>query len=380
MGKKNIKKRHSNSLADQQKGRKTTQLATSNGNHKQKEAANYSVDKLLDKAEQLIDEFNYELAQKFCQRALEHEPDSVRALETSASLLLELGNTESAKHCLGRAVEVCPDSGFSKYMTLGQLMEGASAVQCYQKGIELMLKEKQEKEAQEVAAAASCDDRPVTDRDISNAYCSIAEIYLTDCCFDEAAEEKCKEFVEKALAADGDNPEALQLKASFLLSKQEIEEAKELIKKSVSLWLPKLQASDTDTAGDAEFDAVEICPVPYSTRMQCAKILIEVEEYELSTDVSETLLDENDEVPDVWYLIGWANYLQGQDYYGNARHYLHKAKEVYVKVKYQDLALLGHIDELLKELGPGREEDTEGVKEPDVGLEIESSDDEEMDQ
>lgn len=32
-----------------------------------------------------------------------------------------------------------------------------------------------------VAAAACCDDRPVTDRDISNAYCSIAEIYLTDC-------------------------------------------------------------------------------------------------------------------------------------------------------------------------------------------------------
>ena len=49
-------------------------------------------------AEQLIDEFNYELAQKFCQRALEMEPDNVRALETSSSLLLELGDMESAKH------------------------------------------------------------------------------------------------------------------------------------------------------------------------------------------------------------------------------------------------------------------------------------------
>lgn len=47
-------------------------------------------------------------------------------------------------------MEICPDSGFSKYMTLGQLLEGATAIQCYQKGIELMVKEKQEREAQEV--------------------------------------------------------------------------------------------------------------------------------------------------------------------------------------------------------------------------------------
>ena len=47
-------------------------------------------------------------------------------------------------------MEVSPDTGYSKYMTLGQLMEGATAVQCYQKGIEIMMKEKQSKEAGEV--------------------------------------------------------------------------------------------------------------------------------------------------------------------------------------------------------------------------------------
>lgn len=35
-------------------------------------------------------------------------------------------------------------------MYLGQLFEGTQAVQCFQKGIELMLKEKEEKEALEV--------------------------------------------------------------------------------------------------------------------------------------------------------------------------------------------------------------------------------------
>ncbi|KAK7009586.1 TPR repeat-containing protein [Biomphalaria glabrata] len=336
-------------------------------------ANDHPIDKLLDKAEQLIDEFNYELAQKFCQRALEKDPDNLRGLETSASLLIELGNVESAKHCLGRAIELCPHSGFTKYMMMGQLLEGSSAVECYQKGIEIMLKEKEEKETLEVAAACK-NDRDVTNKDISSAYCAIAEIYLTDCCFDDTAENKCKEFTDKALEADPDNAEALQIKASYHLSKDEIEEAKELIKKSVSLWLPKLEAADTGNVADEEFDPVDTCPLAYNARVQCGKILIEVEDYELATDVLETLLDEDDEVPDVWYLIGWANYLQGQEFYSNARHYLLKGKEVYVKVKYDDAGLLTHIEELLTELGPEPEE-SESV-EP---LEIESSEEEDMD-
>ena len=34
--------------------------------------------------------YNYEMAQKFCQRALEIDNDNVRALETTATLLLEV--------------------------------------------------------------------------------------------------------------------------------------------------------------------------------------------------------------------------------------------------------------------------------------------------
>lgn len=50
------------------------------------------------KAQDCIDRFEYELAQKFCQRALETDSDNVRALEMSGSLLIDLGNLEAAKH------------------------------------------------------------------------------------------------------------------------------------------------------------------------------------------------------------------------------------------------------------------------------------------
>jgi hypothetical protein len=37
-----------------------------------------------------MDTYNYEMAQKFCQRALEIDNDNVRALEITATLLLEV--------------------------------------------------------------------------------------------------------------------------------------------------------------------------------------------------------------------------------------------------------------------------------------------------
>jgi kinesin family protein 5 len=44
-------------------------------------------------------------------------------------------------HCLQelrRAVALCPDQGFEKYMYLGQLLQGADALAATQKGVELL--------------------------------------------------------------------------------------------------------------------------------------------------------------------------------------------------------------------------------------------------
>ena len=62
----------------------------------------YSVEDLLGKASDLLDECQFDAAEKFCQRALEMDGDNVKALEMSANLLLERGELERAQHCLGR--------------------------------------------------------------------------------------------------------------------------------------------------------------------------------------------------------------------------------------------------------------------------------------
>ena len=64
----------------------------------------YSIEDLLSKASSLLEECQFEAAEKFCQRALEMDPDNVLALEMSANLLLERGEVEKAQHCLGRAI------------------------------------------------------------------------------------------------------------------------------------------------------------------------------------------------------------------------------------------------------------------------------------
>ena len=74
---------------------------------------------------------------------------------------------------------------------------------------------------------------------------------------------------------------------------------------------------------------------------------------QLAADVLSTLLEENDEDVDIWYLIGWANYRLGDEGKDAARSYLNKAKKLYKKTKCKDPDLLKHIDELLDALGSG---------------------------
>ncbi|ESP04239.1 hypothetical protein LOTGIDRAFT_237436 [Lottia gigantea] len=377
MGKNRFKKREKTSLEDRRKNIKETRNKENVA--VKKTSSTYSVDQLLDKAEEFLDNFDYDLAQKFCQRALEVDRENIRALELTGSVLLELGDQESAEQCFLRSVEISPEEGHAKYMYLGQLNKGADAIKYFSKGIELMI-QAQQKEAEIVGASNISEDKPVAPIDISNAYCSIAEIYMTDCCFDDSAESKCKENIESAISSDPNNAEAYQLKASYLLSLDQKQEGKEMINKSLSLWLPKAKCKEEELP-DTEFDPVQIVPLSFESRINTCRILIEVEEYQSAVDVAEGLLDENDEDPQVWYLIGWANYLQGEDYKNNARFYLNKAHKVYKKNNYDDPDLYKHIEELLQELPPGYDDDDDDdgglLHEQDLDA-IHSSDEEDM--
>ncbi|XP_026039392.1 probable assembly chaperone of rpl4 isoform X1 [Astatotilapia calliptera] len=368
---------------------------------KKKTAEKYSVEQLLQKTEECMDSFDFEMASLFCRRALDVEPTNLQVLDMLGHVSSELGDTQKAKEVFLRAVELSPDVGHSKYMYLGQIHTGREAVDYYTKGIQVLLNtlEKQGTTTALAGAAAPPDEDPElpTEKDVSVAYCSIAEIYLTDLCMEEGAADKCREFIEKALQYRHDNPEALQLMASYLFSTERNQEGKDYLLKSVGMWLPALkQRAASSSAGE---DIQNEIP-PYESRITTAKLLIESEEYEMAVDVLESLLEEDDEVVQVWYLSGWVCYLQlekakeQQEREGReateeekeegtalkeaARSYLTNAKKLYNKLRCDDQPMLEHVEQLLGELG-GEVEGEDADPALDEDFEPCSDDDEEED-
>ncbi|XP_016406259.1 probable assembly chaperone of rpl4 [Sinocyclocheilus rhinocerous] len=219
---------------------------------KKKTAGKYTTDQLIEKTEECIDNFDFDMARLYCQRALDIEPTNLTLLDMMGNICTELGDIEKAKQVYLKAVELSPEEGHSKYMYLGQIHTGIEAVQYFSKGTEVMLNvmDKHTNEASAFGAAALPSVCAVSKKDMSVAFCSIAEIFFTDLCMEEGAADCCKEAIDKALQYDEHNPEALQLMASYLFSIEKTESN-----------IP-----------------------PYESRITTAKLLIEAEECESSPE------------------------------------------------------------------------------------------------
>jgi len=281
----------------------------------------------------------FELAQKFCERALQIDNDNVRALELTSSLLLDMGEVEQAQHCLGRAIYVEPHSGHSKYLTMAQLMTGVESRDLYRKGIELL---------QRRISSLPTSDESLAElrRQLSNAMVSISEIYMTDLCDEPEAEEESKKNIESAIEADPSNPEAFQAQANYALIVEEIETAKTAIDKSLQLWLPDQLKFIEEHVGTET-------TLSYEFRISTVKILLDLEDYDNAVTILDSLLEEDGEEVNTWYLLGWSNYLrckEESEYAGNALHYLEKALVVNKKCPTDDEDLIEHITTLIDEL------------------------------
>ncbi|KAL9968141.1 hypothetical protein ACROYT_G026475 [Oculina patagonica] len=328
---------------------------------KTKGKTKYSIADLLKQVDECLDNFNYELAVKFCERALDMEPVNVEVLEMAGAVFLETGDTDKGKSCFETAVKISPEEGYSKYMNLGQLLDGQEAVAAFNKGIQLMIASRDNETSQ--AAASNNPSASLTE--ISTAYCSLAEMYLTDECFKEEADVKCYECCQKAVEYDSTNPEAFQLMASCLLSQQNMEEARKMLEKSLELWQGK----------DEELPEA---PVPsYESRIATSKLLIELENYETAGSVLEELIEESDEDPQVWYLLGWLNHITNQDS-SSIRTCLEQAQKLFTQFGCEDQPMMDHVTELLASLPEDENQDEENG-ELDDNCDLGDSDEEEMD-
>ena len=74
------------------------------------------------------------------------------------------------------------------------------------------------------------------------------------------------------------------------------QDARKSLNQSLSLWLPSYEAvrenkpGSSSEAAAADFDPVEVCPLLYTTRINCAKMLIELEEWDSAVKVRHQVL------------------------------------------------------------------------------------------
>eukprot|EP00124_Ichthyophonus_hoferi_P004851 Ihof_evm5s593 gene=Ihof_evmTU5s593 len=249
----------------------------------------FSPDELLDKVDEYMERFDFDMAHRFCTKALTLEPTNLRALETMADILLEGGDVDTARQCLSKAVELSPDEGYSKYMKIGQLLQGMDACEAFRKGIQLL-----DEELQLVRSGQSDVSEPGLCRAASSGLCSVAELYMTDLCDEETAEKECKTCLEAALQYDQTNPEVYQTMCSYYISCDDTTKATEMLIKGMDLWKDEMDP--------------DLLP-PYEFRVSTVRLLAELAQYDSAIKVIRQLEREDDEVVDVWYLHGWVGHL-----------------------------------------------------------------------
>ena len=327
--------------------------------------------------------------------AKEHFVQSLRLLEEGA-------NAESAKSTSFYETQS------NLYFYIGQLCLGKEALEAYQRGIRSLEECMQRVEDQSIAPSAqetvamqeSTDDadndkdspmrtdadtslrlRALINEKLSGAYCNLAELYLTDLCEEETAENDCENNLEKALQLkDGDGEplvDALQTMASLRLSQQERQlEAvpfilrayeKQRVGSEALATLVGLQGDSKSSNGDddkvqevgqaqelLEVEAANNLP-EFEFRCQTAKLLLECAELlresgncmedsmgppnqadecvTAAISVLGSLLAQNDEVVEIWYLTGCAFAAKKPPLTDTAKFYLEQAKKMLTEIQ-----------------------------------------------
>lgn len=190
-----------------------------------------------------------------------------------------------------KTVSAAPESGFEKYLALGQISSGKESLEFYSKAASLLsglLEDlKQDPNVAEIESQLN-----ELKRQLSDIYCSAAELYMTDLCFEEGAEAACESLIVQAQNVDPSNPEVFRVMSDLRLTQCRGEEAKE----SISHCLDLISAMSVESP---DFPS-------YEQRSAVVRVLVELGLFAEATVVLEGLLAEDEKIVETWYLLGIA--------------------------------------------------------------------------
>ena len=252
---------------------------------KKEEDANpkFSVTDLMARVDEYLENFEHDMALMFCQKALDLEPDNVKVHESYGNVYAEIGDIENAKKRFNEAVRIQPETGHVKYLYLGQLTEGREAVQYYEKGVDLM---KSELEFQKNNQNSEENLKVLTNSDVASVYCSLAELFMTDCCMADDAEEQCEKYSKLAVETDEKSLDAAVGMCNLLLNQCKMDDAKTAIEKAFDLWSNQSKEINEEAIPEA---------MSYEARVTLIKLLLEVECPDKVSVIVDQLIEENED-------------------------------------------------------------------------------------
>lgn len=265
---------------------------------------------LLVAAEEAVDSFDLAAAEAILKRALQQHPGSTTAMDMLAELYLQIGRTEEAKSLLEKSIAQKPGYGpkdmkssSTKWMYYAQIVEGHDAVKSYKKGIEVL-------QAELAVAKTEMDATTIADvcKQIGAAYAAIAEVYMTDLCFEDGAESQCEASIVAALRVCQTSLEVWQAAANLRLCQNRIKDTKEALGNCIKILKSQEVTSEMDV-GNGKAPAAVVAS--YQTRVAILKLLIEVGMGTEARVLAVRLLAEDDANVEVWYLSGVAAKLCG---------------------------------------------------------------------
>ncbi|KAJ7475873.1 hypothetical protein FB451DRAFT_1245083 [Mycena latifolia] len=327
-----------------------------------------SIPALLEKAQSLIVQCDYDLALRFTTRILEQQPSNAEAKEMLGVIQLEMGEIDAARATFSSLLPPNPDAPSppppSAHLYLAQLSEDdpGLALKHYQAAIEILTVQLKGKER---AMDLPRDDEAELKSNIVRALVGQVEIWMDpsyDLCFDPAAPKTCEDLLTFALQTDPGNAEALQALASVRMSQERPEEAKQCLEQAWSAWK------------DLDPDDLKLPPIP--TRLALVKLFLELALFTPALLVLHGVMASDDQDVEAWYLEGWCFFLmseQAQEQGGkldeltwqelatDSRDCLGTCEVLHTNQEHPDTPLLEHVKELAAKL------DALGIKPSPVG-------------
>lgn len=265
---------------------------------------------LLSKAQELINKFppEYDKADIMFTKAIKLEPLNSTVLSAYGEFMCSIGNFDRAKELLEKSIQINPVDDYVKYFSLAQILDGEESLFYWKKGIEILTRNIENVEVEKRESDKYTVERmDLMKNQLCSAYCAISELFMTDLCYNDDAESQVIENLAKASEVDPENFETLCCKLSYFKTIDNFEECKLYISKIKQILKNKYNLCiDPTDSTDECMDKEHLLP-EYSVRLNLSRTLIDLNETELAELVLSTLLKEDEEDWQVWYLLSWCN-------------------------------------------------------------------------